>query len=203
MTILVSILGNVQDENFITEVLDKHKVNTVFHAAAYKHVPLVESNILQGLKNNTIGTYRTAKAAYEAGIERFVFVSTDKAVRPTNVMGATKRFAEICIQNFAKYTTSKTVFSIVRFGNVLGSSGSVIPLFKQQIKNGGPVTVTHPEVNRYFMTVSEAANLVIQAGTMARGGKFLFLIWAIQLKLNLAETMIHLSGLTVNLINPW
>ena len=197
-TILVSILGNVQDENFITEVLDKHKVNTVFHAAAYKHVPLVESNILQGLKNNTIGTYRTAKAAYEAGIERFVFVSTDKAVRPTNVMGATKRFAEICIQNFAKYTTSKTVFSIVRFGNVLGSSGSVIPLFKQQIKNGGPVTVTHPEVNRYFMTVSEAANLVIQAGTMARGGEVFILDMGDPVKIvNLAETMIHLSGLTV------
>jgi FlaA1/EpsC-like NDP-sugar epimerase len=195
---IIPLLGSVQDESRLFSVFNLFSVNTVLHAAAYKHVPLVEQNILQGLANNTLGTYGAAIAAQRAGVDRFVLISTDKAVRPTNVMGATKRFSELCIQSIAESTKGDTVFSMVRFGNVLGSSGSVVPLFRDQIEKGGPVTVTHPDINRYFMTISEAASLVIQAGAMAKGGEVFVLDMGEPVKiLSLAETMIHLSGKTV------
>ena len=192
------IIGSILDENRMLSVLTRFNVNTVLHAAAYKHVPIVEKNVLQGLKNNTIGTWIVANTALKAKTERFILVSTDKAVRPTNVMGATKRFAELCIQSLAQTRNVETIFSMVRFGNVLGSSGSVIPLFEKQIKAGGPVTVTHPEVNRFFMTMSEAASLVFQAGAMARGGEVFVLDMGALVKiLDLAKSMIRLSGFQI------
>ena len=201
---IVPIIGSVQVKDRLAQVLTKFQIQTVYHAAAYKHVPLVEHNVLQGLANNTLGTLRAAEAAERANVERFVLISTDKAVRPTNVMGATKRFAELCIQDLATKTHSNTVFSMVRFGNVLGSSGSVVPLFRQQIKAGGPVTVTHPEINRYFMTIPEAASLVIQAGSLAKGGEVFVLDMGEPVKIaSLAENMIHLSGLSIKSVdNP-
>lgn len=194
---LEPVLGSVCDAKLVKHTLDKHDVQIVLHAAAYKHVPLVESNELAGLKNNVLGVHIMAKAAENAGIERFVFVSTDKAVRPTNVMGASKRLAELIIQDLAKRSSS-TIFSMVRFGNVLGSSGSVIPLFQSQIAMGGPVTLTHEDVTRYFMTISEASRLVIISGSLAEGGDVFVLDMGAAIKIkDLASRMIELSGLSV------
>lgn len=199
-TQLVSILGNVTDEKRVYEVLSQYTINTIYHAAAYKHVPLVEHNIIEGVRVNTIGTYTTALSAMNNNVDTFILISTDKAVRPTNVMGASKRFAELVLQGLAT-KTSNTKFSMVRFGNVLGSSGSVVPLFRQQIKNGGPVTVTHKDIIRYFMTIPEAAQLVIQAGAMGlqgAGGDVFVLEMGEPVKINeLAIKMIHLMGFEV------
>jgi len=190
---LYPILGSINNETLLENVMKNFQVQTLYHAAAYKHVPLVEYNILEGTNNNLFGTYKTAQAAIAAKVERFVLISSDKAVRPTNVMGATKRLAELVLQAFAKQ--SSTVFSMVRFGNVMDSSGSVLPKFREQIKRGGPVTVTHPEITRYFMTISEAAQLVIQAGAMAEGGDVFVLEMGEPVKiLTLATEMIFLSG---------
>ena len=192
---IIPVLGSVQNQVRIAETIRKHEIQTLYHAAAYKHVPLVERNPVEGLQNNALGTYRTALAAYEAKIERFVLISTDKAVRPTNVMGASKRMAELALQALAQLPGS-TIFSMVRFGNVLGSSGSVVPLFRNQIKAGGPITITHPEIIRYFMTIPEAAQLVIQAGAMSKGGEVFLLDMGKPVKIiDLAKRMIHLSGL--------
>jgi FlaA1/EpsC-like NDP-sugar epimerase len=182
------------DFNRLKASLEKYQINTLYHAAAYKHVPIVEHNILQGLRNNVLGTESAARAAIEAKVERFVLISTDKAVRPTNVMGATKRLAELYVQHLA-VNQNKTIMCMVRFGNVLGSSGSVVPLFKRQIESGGPVTVTHPEITRYFMTIPEAALLVVQAGSLAKGGDVFLLNMGEPVKIiNLAKNVIKLSG---------
>jgi FlaA1/EpsC-like NDP-sugar epimerase len=174
--------------------LQQYAVQTVYHAAAYKHVPLVEANPFEGIYNTSIGTQRSVDAAVNQNVETFVLISTDKAVRPTNVMGASKRMAELYCQGLAS-TYPHTQISIVRFGNVLGSSGSVVPLFKKQIAQGGPVTVTHPEVTRYFMTIPEAAQLVIQAGAMGTGGDVFLLDMGESVKIvDLAKQMIRLSG---------
>lgn len=195
---IVPILGSVLDADRLDRVLRHYSVKTLYHAAAYKHVPLVEHNVLQGVLNNVAGTRTAALAAKNCGLERFVLISTDKAVRPTNVMGATKRFAEMVVQCLAKLDNSDTIFSMVRFGNVLGSSGSVVPVFRQQIATGGPVTVTHPEINRFFMTIPEAASLVIQAGSMAKGGDVFLLDMGEPVKIaELARQMIKLSGKTL------
>lgn len=196
-----ALLGSVQHGQRMETIMKTFDVQTVYHAAAYKHVPLVEHNMVEGILNNVFGTLQTAEAAVAAGVETFVLVSTDKAVRPTNVMGATKRFAELVCQALAG-KQSKTRFSMVRFGNVLGSSGSVVPLFRRQIQAGGPVTVTHPEITRYFMTVPEAAQLVIQAGAMAKGGDVFVLDMGEPVKIaELAQHMIRLSGLEPVLSN--
>ena len=194
---LVPILASVQDESRIKAVMNAWRPDVVYHAAAYKHVPLVEHNVVEGLKNNVLGTLATALAAKEAGVCNFVLISTDKAVRPTNIMGASKRLAELILQALNGDEPS-TCFSMVRFGNVLGSSGSVVPLFQQQIDRGGPVTVTSPEVTRYFMTIPEAAQLVIQAGAMATGGEVFVLEMGSPVRIiDLAKRMIELSGLRV------
>jgi FlaA1/EpsC-like NDP-sugar epimerase len=196
-TVLVPLLASVQDEDRMREIMSTWHPNTVYHAAAYKHVPLVEHNPAAGIKNNVLGTLRTAQAAAENGVTDFVLISTDKAVRPTNVMSASKRLAEMALQALAA-TNTGTKFSMVRFGNVLGSSGSVVPKFRQQIRDGGPITLTHPEVTRYFMTISEAAQLVIQAGAMAKGGDVFVLDMGQPVKIiDLARRMVELSGLTV------
>ena len=194
---LVPVLGDVTNYDQISNEIKKHSINTVYHAAAYKHVPLVEHNIVAGLFNNVFGTYRTALAAKANNVETFILISTDKAVRPTNVMGASKRFAELVLQGLAtKEGTTK--FSMVRFGNVLGSSGSVVPLFREQIMNGGPVTVTHKDIIRYFMTIPEASQLVIQAGAMGTGGDVFVLDMGEPVKItDLAKKMIHLMGYSV------
>lgn len=190
-------LASVVDAAAIRHIMARHRPNTVFHAAAYKHVPLVEANPLTGLNNNVIGTFNAAIAAEEYGAGRFILVSTDKAVRPTNIMGASKRICELVLQALAA-RGSKTTFSMVRFGNVLGSSGSVVPLFQEQIRAGGPVTVTHRDVTRFFMTIPEASQLVIQAGAMAEGGEVYVLDMGGPVRIfELAQLMIHLSGLTV------
>lgn len=196
-TPVISELATVADSAMIGRIMDRHRPNTVFHAAAYKHVPLVEMNPLVGLGNNVIGTFNTAIAAEKCGATRFILISTDKAVRPTNIMGASKRICELVLQALAARGT-KTTFSMVRFGNVLGSSGSVVPLFQKQIRAGGPVTVTHREVTRFFMTIPEASQLVIQAGAMAEGGEVYVLDMGSPVKIiELARLMIHLSGLTI------
>jgi FlaA1/EpsC-like NDP-sugar epimerase len=192
---VVPILGSVQNQVRVSETIEQYAIQTLYHAAAYKHVPMVEFNPVEGLQNNTLGTYRTGFAAQELKVERFVLISTDKAVRPTNVMGASKRMAELALQALAQ-RTSDTTFCMVRFGNVLGSSGSVVPLFRKQLKAGGPVTVTHPDIIRYFMTIPEAAQLVIQAGAMAKGGEVFLLDMGKPVKiLDLARRIIRLSGL--------
>jgi FlaA1/EpsC-like NDP-sugar epimerase len=195
--VLVPLLASIQDVERIREIMSTWHPDTVYHAAAYKHVPLVEHNPAEGIKNNVLGTMRTAQAATEYGVSDFVLISTDKAVRPTNVMGASKRLAEMVLQALA-VTAPNTKFSIVRFGNVLGSSGSVVPKFRQQIRDGGPITLTHSEITRYFMTIPEASQLVIQAGAMAKGGDVFVLDMGHSVKIiDLARRMIELSGLTV------
>ena len=203
--VLVPLLASVQDDDRMREIMSTWHPDTVYHAAAYKHVPLVEHNPAAGIKNNVLGTLRTAQAAAENGVTDFVLISTDKAVRPTNVMGASKRLAEMALQALAANQAGTsggisggTKFSMVRFGNVLGSSGSVVPKFRQQIRDGGPVTLTHPEVTRYFMTIPEAAQLVIQAVAMAKGGDVFVLDMGQPVKImDLARRMVELSGLTV------
>ena len=208
---LLPILGSVRNQAQMLDIMKTWHVDTVYHAAAYKHVPMVEHNIAEGLINNVIGTLHTAQAALQAGVANFVLISTDKAVRPTNVMGSTKRLAEMTLQALSREVApvlfgdsgkvsqvNKTRFTMVRFGNVLGSSGSVIPLFHKQIKAGGPLTVTHPKITRYFMTIPEAAQLVIQAGSMGKGGDVFVLDMGEPVKIvELAEKMIHLSGFSV------
>tara|TARA_R110002167_G_scaffold287859_6_gene492790 strand:+ start:43088 stop:45013 length:1926 start_codon:yes stop_codon:yes gene_type:complete len=204
---IVPLLGSVQHKNRILTIMRTFGVQTIYHAAAYKHVPVVEHNVIEGVRNNIFGTLFVAEAAIEAQVETFVLISTDKAVRPTNVMGTTKRMAELVLQALAEKTKNakgQTRFCMVRFGNVLGSSGSVVPLFREQIKSGGPVTVTHPEIIRYFMTIPEASQLVIQAGAMGKGGDVFVLDMGDPVKISdLAAKMIHLSGMTVNdKLNP-
>ncbi|WP_263217573.1 polysaccharide biosynthesis protein [Pseudomonas atacamensis] len=208
---LLPILGSIRHPHKLQDVMKTWKVDTVYHAAAYKHVPMVEHNIAEGVLNNVIGTLNTAQAALQTGVSNFVLISTDKAVRPTNIMGSTKRLAELILQALSREAApvlfgdkanisrvNKTRFTMVRFGNVLGSSGSVIPLFHSQIKSGGPLTVTHPKITRYFMTIPEAAQLVIQAGSMGQGGDVFVLDMGEPVKIvELAEKMIHLSGLSV------
>ena len=195
---MVALLGSVQDQKRLESIYRTMNVQTVYHAAAYKHVPMVEYNIAEGVANNVFGTWYAAEAAKNAGVETFVLVSTDKAVRPTNVMGASKRFAEMMLQGLAQRDT-KTRFCMVRFGNVLGSSGSVVPLFREQIEAGGPVTVTHPEVSRYFMSIQEAAQLVLQAGAMGTGGDVFVLDMGEPVRIvDLARRMIRLSGYEMN-----
>lgn len=208
---LVPFLGSIRDQDHLLETMSMWHVDTVYHAAAYKHVPIVEHNISEGIINNILGTLFTAQAALQANVANFVLISTDKAVRPTNVMGSTKRLAEMVLQALSHESApilfgdsgnvahvNRTRFTMVRFGNVLGSSGSVIPLFHKQIKAGGPLTVTHPKITRYFMTIPEAAQLVIQAGSMGQGGDVYVLDMGEPVRIaELAEKMIHLSGLTV------
>lgn len=194
---IFALLGNVTNADRLYKIFNKHNIETVYHAAAYKHVPIVEFNPFEGAVNNARGTYHCVRAAIDSGVETFVLISTDKAVRPTNIMGASKRLAELVCQGFSNQHP-KTKISMVRFGNVLGSSGSVVPLFTKQIAQGGPITVTHPEVTRYFMTIPEAANLVIQAGAMAKGGEVFVLDMGDPVKIvDLARRMIHLSGYQV------
>jgi FlaA1/EpsC-like NDP-sugar epimerase len=197
ITEIIPLLGNAHHRHRVREVLSTYGIQTLYHAAAYKHVPIVEHNVVEGIHNNVISTWYTAEAARETGVETFVLVSTDKAVNPVNVMGATKRLAELVLQALQERTTG-TRFCMVRFGNVLASSGSVVPLFKKQIRDGGPVTVTHPDVIRYFMTIPEAAQLVIQAGAMAKGGDVFVLNMGRPVLIDdLARRMINLMGLTV------
>ncbi|GFM85277.1 membrane protein [Pseudomonas cichorii] len=208
---LLPILGSVRHFDKMVDVMGTWNVDTVYHAAAYKHVPIVEHNSAEGVLNNVMGTLHTAQAALQVGVANFVLISTDKAVRPTNVMGSTKRLAEMILQALSREVApvlfsgsnnvshvNKTRFTMVRFGNVLGSSGSVIPLFHKQIKSGGPLTVTHPNITRYFMTIPEAAQLVIQAGSMGQGGDVFVLDMGAPVKIvELAERMINLSGLSM------
>ncbi|SOC57479.1 NDP-sugar epimerase, includes UDP-GlcNAc-inverting 4,6-dehydratase FlaA1 and capsular polysaccharide biosynthesis protein EpsC [Chromohalobacter canadensis] len=199
---IVPLLGNVCDRNRVEAAIHHYGVQTLYHAAAYKHVPIVENNVLEGLRNNVHGTRVVAESCANLGVERCVLISTDKAVRPTNVMGATKRMAELVLQDLATHDALKdghrTIFSMVRFGNVLGSSGSVVPLFRRQIEKGGPITVTHPDITRFFMTIPEAALLVIQAGSMAEGGDVFVLDMGESVKIvDLARRMIQLTGLEI------
>ena len=200
---LIPLLGSVKDDDRMQEIMTTWHPDTLYHAAAYKHVPMVEHNVAEGMKNNVFGTLCAAKAAAQHGVSNFVLVSTDKAVRPTNIMGASKRLSEIVVQALAD-TDTKTNFSIVRFGNVLDSSGSVVPKFRQQIRGGGPITLTHLDITRYFMTITEASQLVIQAGAMAKGGDVFVLDMGQPVKIyDLAQKMVELSGLTLrNEQNP-
>ncbi len=195
---LVPKLGSILDEEFLQRIFQNYEIDSIYHAAAYKHVSLVEQNIIQGTKNNVIGTYNLATIASKNEIKSLIHISTDKAVRPTNFMGASKRLAELVIQGIVDQADSNLKYTMVRFGNVLGSSGSVIPLFKKQIEEGGPVTVTHKDVTRFFMTISEASQLVIDAGTQAKGGEVFVLDMGEPVKINdLAKRMIRLSGYSV------
>jgi FlaA1/EpsC-like NDP-sugar epimerase len=191
-------IGSVLNEDMMHRIMKQQQVNVIFHAAAYKHVPIVEHNPVAGLENNSLGTWAIARAARDCGVERFVFISTDKAVRPTNIMGASKRLAEKVLQAMAAEPDCPTQFCMVRFGNVLDSSGSVVPLFRKQIRDGGPVTVTHPDITRYFMLISEAVQLVIQAGAMSQQGAVYVLDMGEPVRINdLARSMINLAGLSV------
>ena len=191
---IVPLIGSVQDNNFIKRIMMSFSIDTIYHAAAYKHVPLMEQNIMQCVANNVFGTLNVAKNAISAGVNNFILVSTDKAVNPTNFMGASKRIAEIICQTLPA-EKSKTLFSVVRFGNVLGSSGSVVPLFTEQIKKGGPITLTHPEITRYFMTIPEASQLLIQAGSMGKNDGVFVLDMGEPVKIiDLAKKMVTLSG---------
>jgi len=203
-TEIIPILGNAADQNDMVNIFTNHQIDTVFHAAAYKHVPIVESNPFVGLSNNVFSTLTLAKLSIKHSVSRFVLISTDKAVRPTNIMGASKRISELILQNLASKKSSKTIFSMVRFGNVLDSSGSVVPLFREQIRSGGPLSVTHKNITRFFMMISEASSLVIQAGAMAKGGEVFLLDMGKPVKiLDLAKNMIRLSGLKIkNQENP-
>jgi FlaA1/EpsC-like NDP-sugar epimerase len=197
---IVSVLGSITDARLVSKTMAEHAVQVVLHAAAYKHVPLVEANPLTGLVNNVFGTQVLAEQAVKAHVERFILISSDKAVRPTNMMGASKRLAELVIQDLARSGRrgGRTIFSIVRFGNVLGSSGSVVPLFQDQLSRGGPLTVTDRSVARYFMTVQEAVNLVLQAGAMAQGGEvFVLDMGKPVLIYHLARQVIESAGYTV------
>ncbi|WP_260293653.1 polysaccharide biosynthesis protein [Sedimenticola hydrogenitrophicus] len=197
MISLIPLLASVRDEERMREIISTWRPHTVYHAAAYKHVPLVEHNPAEGVRNNVFGTLTAARVAAEQGVADFVLISTDKAVRPTNIMGASKRLAETVLQALAA-DAPRTEFSMVRFGNVLGSSGSVVPKFRQQVRDGGPITLTHAEITRYFMTIPEAAQLVIQAGAMAKGGDVFVLDMGKPVKImDLARRMVELSGLTV------
>jgi UDP-N-acetylglucosamine 4,6-dehydratase len=200
---IIPVLSDVTNFDQVERIIRENDIDTIYHAAAYKHVPLVEINALEGVYNNTIGTYNVAKAAMKNEVENFVLISTDKAVRPTNVMGATKRFSELILQGLDSQE-NKTCFSMVRFGNVLDSAGSVVPLFRKQIISGGPVTVTHPNVTRYFMSIPEAVQLVLQAGAMAKGGDVFVLDMGEPVRiLDLAHRMINLSGLSpIDIENP-
>ncbi len=193
---LVPILGSVLDQPRVERVMERYQIQTLYHAAAYKHVPIVEQNVIPGVRNNVLGTWVVAQAAIRFGVERFVLVSTDKAVRPTNTMGASKRMAEMVLQGLQRSPQNHSIrFMMVRFGNVLGSSGSVIPLFQRQISQGGPVTVTDPEITRYFMTIPEAASLVIQAGSLGSGGELYVLDMGGPVRIaDLARRMIRLAG---------
>ena len=199
---VIPLLGNVADKTRVIDICQTFKVNTIYHAAAYKHVPLVEMNPIEGIKNNIFGTLHCVEAAIESHVDTFVLISTDKAVRPTNIMGATKRFSELILQALASQNRNsseqRTLITMVRFGNVLDSAGSVVPLFREQIKNGGPLTITDPEIIRYFMSIPEAAELVIQAGAMSSGGEVFVLDMGEQIKIiDLAKRMIRLSGMEV------
>jgi FlaA1/EpsC-like NDP-sugar epimerase len=198
---IIPILGDINNQQHLEHLFEEFSVETIYHAAAYKHVPLVESNVIAGIVNNVFGTLSAAKAAINKNVETFVLISTDKAVRPPNVMGASKRLAELILQGLSQVdnkSAQKTRFCMVRFGNVLGSSGSVVPLFKEQIRQGGPLTVTHPDVTRYFMTIPEAAQLVLQASAMGKGGDVFLLDMGEPIKIvDLAKKMIELSGLSV------
>jgi FlaA1/EpsC-like NDP-sugar epimerase len=194
---IVPLLGSVFNEDRVRDVLQAFGIQTLYHAAAYKHVPLVEQNLFEGIKNNVFGTLHTARAAMDCGVETFVLISTDKAVNPTSIMGATKRLAELILQASNSRETT-TQFCMVRFGNVLESSGSVVPLFREQIRKGGPITVTHRDIIRYFMTIPEAAELVIQAGSMAKGGDVFVLDMGEPVRIrDLAIRMVNLMGLTM------
>ena len=194
---IITVLATIQDNEVLRNVIEAHQIQTIYHAAAYKHVPMVENNITAGIRNNIFGTANVALIAAEYEVEKFVLISTDKAVRPTNVMGATKRFAELFVQGIAELH-SATEYAIVRFGNVLGSSGSVVPLFTKQIRGGGPITVTHPDIIRYFMTIPEAAQLVIQAGSMGTDGEVFVLDMGEPVRIvDLATKMAHLMGYKV------
>jgi len=194
---VIPLLGTIQHRQRLTTIMRSFEVHTVYHAAAYKHVPLVEHNLIEGVRNNIFGTWFCAEAAIDAQVESFVLISTDKAVRPTSIMGASKRVAELVLQGLSKRQNT-TRFTMVRFGNVLGSSGSVVPLFKKQIEQGGPITVTHPDIIRYFMAIPEAAELVIQAGSMGQDGDVFVLDMGDPVNItDLAIRMIHLSGLEV------
>ena len=202
---IIPLLGDVTNKNFVNHLLTKHKIDLIFHTAAYKHVPMVENNPISGLKNNVLSTNILCAAAVKNGVKQFILISTDKAVRPTNVMGASKRLAEMIVQAYAgeeikklKENKESVKFSMVRFGNVLGSSGSVIPLFKSQIKQGGPVTITHKEITRFFMTIKEAVELVLQSLSIATNGDVVLLDMGEPVKIKyLAEQLIRLSGLTI------
>ena len=194
---IVPILGSVLDASLLRHTIEKHRVEVLLHAAAYKHVPLVEANVVEGVRNNVFGTATAARVAEQCGLERFILISTDKAVRPTNVMGASKRVAELTVQDLQSRSLG-TIFSLVRFGNVIGSSGSVVPLFREQIRHGGPVTLTDPEMTRYFMTIPEAGQLVLIAGAMSSGGEVFVLDMGKPVRIvDLARSMIRLSGRTV------
>ena len=200
---ILALLGNVTNTSRMQKILTKYEIDTIYHSAAYKHVPMVQKNTIAGVRCNIFGTQACIDAAVNSNVKSFVFISTDKAVRPTNIMGATKRFAELILQAYAnkifnEENKNNTRISMVRFGNVLGSSGSVVPLFREQIKSGGPLTVTDPEIIRYFMTIKEAAELVIQAGAMGSNGEIFILDMGEPIPVvNLAKDMIQFSGKTL------
>tara|TARA_A100001388_G_scaffold277500_1_gene269015 strand:+ start:99 stop:1598 length:1500 start_codon:yes stop_codon:yes gene_type:complete len=200
---IISILGSANNENLLKELFVREKINVIFHAAAYKHVPLVENNPLEGIKNNIFSTLAVCKASKFAKVKKIILISSDKAVRPTNIMGATKRVCELIFQSYAdqenlNHVSSKTLFSMVRFGNVLDSSGSVVPIFREQISNGGPITITHKDITRYFMTIPEASELVLQASALTKGGEVFILEMGKPIKIvDLAEKIIKLSGLSI------